>query len=492
MIMSRKKITPEQMKQLLDGIRERFHIPSYSATVYDGGTVYSVNGGLRDLETGLAPDENTLYAIGSCTKSIVAGTICVLAGEGRLSLDDPVRKFIPEFEMYDPYVSRHLTVRDMLCHRCGLPRHELSWYARLDTLTEEEIIRKLQFLPPSQPFRYKWQYSNQMFALAGFLIQRITGGPWQDAVRRCIFEPLGITRAAFSPAEARSLGNCAEPYLFNEKKNEHRHIEHAFIGAMGAAGTIYMSTAELSRWTRTLKDGGIFEGREILKKEYAREMITPQMIRGDEGEPEPLNAVVNNRCYGLGLETEIFEGRRLVHHGGHIDGFMADLSFLEDDDFTLAVLTNVGVIRGGLVMRYAVSEAVLGGGHDFAAELDAFYAKGRKALRSGNRKIWREKPEDRPCPVPYAAIAGVYEDEGYGEIVISEKRGKLYLGMGTATVNMKHYAGPFFYISEPDILEDMMFPAEIRTDIGGRVIAVTAQFGTEEAEKITFRRKERA
>ena len=102
MIMSRKKITPEQMKQLLDGIRERFHIPSYSATVYDGGTVYSVNGGLRDLETGLAPDENTLYAIGSCTKSIVAGTICVLAGEGRLSLDDPVRKFIPEFEMYDP------------------------------------------------------------------------------------------------------------------------------------------------------------------------------------------------------------------------------------------------------------------------------------------------------------------------------------------------------------------------------------------------------
>ncbi|MBQ6544639.1 MAG: serine hydrolase [Lachnospiraceae bacterium] len=488
--MNRRKITPKRLQEIADGIRERFHIPSMSITACDGGNVYSVNSGLRDMENGLSADEDTLYAIGSCTKSFVAGTICALAGQGALSLDDLVKKYIPEFEMYDPYVSRHLTVRDMLCHRCGLPRHELSWYARLDTLTEADIIRKLQYLPPSQPFRYKWQYSNQMFALAGFLIGRVTGKPWQEAVRECIFAPLGITRAAFSPAEAKALGNCAEPYLYNEKKKAHDHIEHAFIGAMSAAGTIYMSTAELSKWTRTLLGGGSFEGKEVLKPEYAREMVTPQMIRGDDGEPDPLNAVVNNRCYGLGLETEIFEGERLVHHGGHIDGFMADLSFLQDEDFSAAVLTNVGVIRGGLVTRYTIAEEVLGGAHDFPAELDSFYEDAKRKMRSGNRKILRERPKDKPCPVSPEAIEGIYEDGGYGSIRIFRKRGKLFLEMGTAVLNLTHYANQFFYISEPSILEDLMFPMEVLVDIRGSVTAVRAQLGAEKAEEITFRRKE--
>ena len=119
-------MTMQEWKNALDEVQSRFHVPSYSATIYHKGQLFSFSGGQRDLENGRAADDQTLYAIGSCTKSFVAGALCTLIDQGLLGLDDTIKDHIPEFEMFDPYVSQHLTVRDMLCHRCGLPRHVMS------------------------------------------------------------------------------------------------------------------------------------------------------------------------------------------------------------------------------------------------------------------------------------------------------------------------------------------------------------------------------
>lgn len=479
----------QELKAALDEARVRFHVPSYSATVYDHGEVYSFGDGFCDIENGKEPDGNTLYAIGSCTKSFVAGAICTLVDQGKLRLDDVVKDYIPEFEMYDPYVSNHLTVRDMLCHRCGLPRHELSWYARLDVLTEEDIIKSLRYLRPNQPFRYKWQYSNQMFALAGYVIQRVSGKSWQEVVRENIFKPLGITRAAFSPAEAQAMGNCAVPYLYNKEKDAPYVVEHADIGAMGSAGCIYMATSELLKWDTMLLCGGVYNGTRVLSEEICRQMYTPQMIRPGEDDPEPMHKAVSNNAYGLGLMTEVFEGHRLVHHGGHIDGFMADQSFLPDDDFAIAILTNMGEIRGAQVMRYVTMEKVLGGKTDWSAELKKFYDDAEAKQKAGNEELWAKRPANAPCPVAPEAITGTYHEDGYGDIIIEAGDGGLKVHLGTAVFSGKHYANQFFYLEEPHAMPGVMIEACVDIDAQANVIGFSAGLDVEGPEKIHFVRK---
>ena len=130
------------------------------------GSFETVTAGFSNLESQTPANEDTMYSIGSCTKSFTATAIAVLCDRGLLSLDDPVRKYIPEFDMYDSYAGSHLTVRDMLCHRCGLPRHELAWYPRLSEYSEKQMIDMLRHLKPNAPFRYKWQYQNMMYTLA--------------------------------------------------------------------------------------------------------------------------------------------------------------------------------------------------------------------------------------------------------------------------------------------------------------------------------------
>ncbi|MDO4492496.1 MAG: serine hydrolase [Clostridia bacterium] len=482
-------MTIPELQQALDRVRETFRVPGYSVTVTVGGKPVTFTGGYSDIEQQQRPDGNTLFAIGSCTKSFVAGTICALADEGLLKLDDTVKAYIPEFSMYDRYVSENLTIRDMLCHRCGLPRHELSWYGRLSTLTEAEIIRGLAYLRPNVPFRYKWQYSNQMFALAGFLITRVTGLTWQDAVRKYIFTPLGITRCAFSPAEAKALGNCAEPYLYDKEKAAHYRVPHADIGAMGAAGSLYLSTEELNKWDRMLLGKGVFEGKRVLSEAMVHEMLSAQMLRGRESEAPCLTPLVKSHAYGLGLMTETFRGHELVHHGGHIDGFMADQSILPEDGFAISILTNVGMIRGAQVMRYVAVETLLGGGEDLCAGMHDFYENAAAKQAESNEKLWAERPANAPCPIPAEKIAGTYRDEGYGTMTIRPAEGSdLAIEYGDVTLTAKHYAHEYYYIEIPALMPGVLFPAKVSYDIRSEVNGFYAWFDNEGTEPIRFRR----
>lgn len=478
----------EMLKSALDQTRERFGAPSYSAAVYRNGQCEVFSDGLRDQEQGLAPDADTLYAIGSCTKSFTAGTLCSLVDRGAVKLDEPVRTYLPELAMYDSYVTEHLTLRDMLCHRSGLPRHELAWYSRLNTLTEAEVIGMLRYLAPNVPFRYKWQYNNQMFALVGYVIGRVTGKPWQQVARENLFEPLGIRRAAFSPAEAQAMGDCALPYLPGKNGAAPYRTPYADIGAMTAAGCIYMAPRELLKWDICLLSGGTFEGRRVLSPEMAREMATPQMLRGDDMDAGPMKAVISNQAYGFGLMTEVFEGHRLVHHGGHIDGFMADQSFLPDDGCAFVALTNLGQARVAQVMRYVAAEQLLGGDHDWCSSCLDFYAQEEAKLQATNGDLLAKKPANAPCPVALADLCGTYEEPGYGRIEITAGDGCLKVRLGTLTLTATHYANQFFLLEEPHAMPGLVLEACAVIDAQAHVLGFDAGLNLESPEKIHFRR----
>ena len=214
------------------------------AIVKDGEVILSQGFGKRNIDQDLEATAETLFAIGSCTKAFTTTAMGILVDEGKLDWDKPVREFLPTFKMFDPYVSDHMTPRDLVCHRSGLPRHDFMWYGA--PYTRQEIFDRLQYLEPSKDFRAVWQYQNLMYMTAGYLAGQIAGCDWEAFVRQRILDPLDMHSSNFSVDASQQAPNFAIPY--NEKDDVVRPIPFRNIDAVGPAGSINSSVSEMARW----------------------------------------------------------------------------------------------------------------------------------------------------------------------------------------------------------------------------------------------------
>jgi CubicO group peptidase (beta-lactamase class C family) len=237
----------------------------------------------------------------------------LLVDEGKLDWDEPVASYLPDFKLYDEYATAHLTPRDMVCHRSGLPRHDLVWYND-EEITRAELVRRLRFLEPNEDLRAAWQYNNLMYLTAGYLIEQLTGTAWEEAVRRRVLEPLGMRRTNFSVFDSQKDDDHALPYL--EDDDELRKIAFRPIGVMGPAGSINSCVDEMARWVNLHLGGGSFDGKPVIQAGTLRAMHTPQMVM--PGLPQ--EEWVSPASYGLGWMIDTWRGRYRVHHGGNIDG----------------------------------------------------------------------------------------------------------------------------------------------------------------------------
>ena len=479
----------QKLEQSLSQLKENIKMPSFSMTLYTNNEYIHLSNGMSDVCSNTLADENTLYGIASCTKSLVAGTLCTLVDQGKINLDDKVKAIMPEFKMYDAYVTENLTVRDILCHRSGIQRHDLSCYPRVASMTEDDIVGILPYLKPNQPLRYKWQYSNLMYVLAGCLISKVAGEHWQEVMKKNIFEPLGITRVAFSSEEAVTMGNCARPYKPNPETGQMEIVPYLnMLGSVAAAG-LYMSSAELAKWNVMLLNKGRYNGVQILSEEMCHEMTTTQMVIR-QPVPKPLESVMAARGYGLGLSTEMFRGHRAVGHSGDIDGFMSYQFILPDDGAACAILTNAGQSMAAVIMRFIAYEYLLGGQEDWGAILHDYFdqeMKNRMAFIEGKLA---EKPENAVCPVDLKMACGHYSNPGYGAVDVTTKEGNLMLKMYDCTFTAKHYADLSFTFDMPQLLKGIIFEMELHTNQQGKVTGFSASLDYETDEKIYFERKD--
>ena len=194
-----------------------FKVPGLAiAVVKDGEVIYARGFGRRDVERDLPVTPRTLFAIGSCTKAFTTFVMGTLVNEGKLGWDNPVRTYLPGFRMSDPVATESITPRDLVTHRSGLPRHDMFWYNT--KLTGQDVVSRLAHFDPSEPLRSKFQYNNMMFMLAGYLIEKIDGRPWAEAVRKRILEPLGMASSNVSVLESQEADDFARPYDEQEGK----------------------------------------------------------------------------------------------------------------------------------------------------------------------------------------------------------------------------------------------------------------------------------
>jgi len=250
-----------------------WEIPGLAITVVkDGQVIFAKGYGVREFGKPELVDEHTLFAIGSTTKAMTAAALGMLVDEKKIQWDDPVIKYLRNFQLYDPYVTREVSVRDLLTHRAGLGNADLLWYGQDNS--RREILYRLRYLKPQTSMRSHFTYQNIMYVAAGEIVAAVSGIPWEDFVRQRIFEPLGMKDTVPLLADAKGRPNVASPHYLIDGKV--RVIRNASVDAVAPAGSVWSSVHDMAKWMLfMLKEG---DKESLLSESTHKELFMPQFI----------------------------------------------------------------------------------------------------------------------------------------------------------------------------------------------------------------------
>ncbi len=414
------------------------------AVVHRGNTVFLKGYGTRQAGKNAPVDENTVFQIASDTKTFTAAALAALVGEGRLDWDDEVITKLPEFALYDPYPTRHATVRDLLAHRTGLPAFTG------DLLGEEgydrrELLRRIRFVPPGASFREKALYSNLGFFAAGEVAARAAGSSWEDVVDSRLLKPLGMTRSATSVRTAPKDNNRSG--TFGRVNGRIQAITPSHQIVMGAAGSMVSTASDLSRYMRMLLGGGTLDGRPVLPAKVIDEMFEPSIVSEISFSETPPISPETGFGYAMGWGYYYFHGAKVMEKGGALDGARAIIVLVPERQLGIAVLANLNLT----ILPEAIRAHVL------EQELGPASSKTQATLLETQMKVDAMLDPDPPpanpgrASVPLAAYAGTYENDIYGPFVLTAAGDGLNIagGPGRYAGKLRHYSRDTFTLSWP-------------------------------------------
>jgi CubicO group peptidase (beta-lactamase class C family) len=418
---------------------EDWRTPGLAVAVVKDGKVLFIKGyGVREQGKPQAVDEHTLFAIGSTTKAMTAALVGMLVDEKKLEWDDAVVKHLPWFQLKDPYLTREITVRDLLTHRAGLGNADYLWYGQL---TEpREILRRVRLLEPSYSLRSSFIYQNVMYAAAGAVVEAVSGKPWDEMVRARIFEPLGMKESIATAATLAKQPNVAMPHDIID--GHLRVIDNASVDGVAPAGSVWSSVHDMSKWMQMLLDGGKAGTRVILKADTVDELFKPQTLVTASGfYPTARLTKPHWTTYGLGWFQQDYRGRAVDCHTGSIDGMVAIHGLMRDERLGVYVLAN----RDHAELRHAlmlnVFDRFIGGdGRDWSADLLKLYGDLQAKADEDRRKAESERVAGTSPSLALGRYAGTYSDPLYGDIVVTLDGDRLRARYGTAFVGpLEHW-----------------------------------------------------
>jgi CubicO group peptidase (beta-lactamase class C family) len=402
-----------------------WNVPGFSvAVVKDDKVVFAKGYGVRELGKPEPVDKDTLFAVASNTKAFTSAALATLVDEGRLKWDDPVTKYLPYFQLYDPYVTREMTVRDLLSHRSGLVTFggDLLWYET--TYPREEIVRRIRFLKPTYSFRSRYGYQNIMFIAAGEIVPAVTGKSWDDYVREKFFAPLGMARTVTTYRQLMSSQNVATPH--NEVDGRVRVVHYSNVDAAGGAAAINSSAAEMAEWVRLQLGRGTYQGKKIFSAAASREMWTPHtIVSGVSESNEKFNPSVHYSLYGLGWGLSDYRGRKVVTHSGGLDGMTSRVALMPEENLGVVILTNSETPLQAF-LYYKVFDVFTGAPpRDWSADYLARTKAARERAAAEAKKIEGARVPDTKPSLPLASYAGTYGGQMYGDATVTEEGGHL-------------------------------------------------------------------
>jgi len=408
------------------------------AIVKDDSVVYAKGFGVRELGRAEPVDEHTVFLAASTTKGFTVAAMAMLVDSGLVRWDAPVTTYLPGFQLFDPYVTRELTVRDLMSHRSGLGRADALWYGT--TLSREEILRRLRFERPSWSLRAQYGYNNNMFVAAGQVIAAVTGRSWDDVVRERILRPLGMARTMTSVTALRGMDDVATPHARYDGRMA--PIPWRNVDNIGPAGSINTTARDMAQWLRFQLARGTYGGRRLLSDSAFRQMRLPNTPIRPDPAADTLWPEIHLRAYGLGWALNDYRGRLVVSHGGALDGMRSQVGLLPEERLGVVLLANSDQASALLVgLQYRVFDAYTGGvRRDWSADLLADLLKDRQRETRDSVKQDSARVRGTQPSHALADFAGRYVDSLYGEMTVAEEGGHLVLRAGTwAVADLQHW-----------------------------------------------------
>lgn len=478
------KTSVSKLEAYIQNAMLEWKIPGGAVTVVDHGEVVSSRGyGIRELGKNDPVNEKTLFPIGSCTKAFTATLIGSLVDDGKLNWDDRVVKFLPDFKLYDPWITGQVTIRDMLCHRTATMR-SIRIMNRDRVFNQDDYIRRMEFLRPVGDFRSRFGYTNPHYLVVGKIAEVITGQKWKELIRECIFNRLGMqsSTASYQDMLRTSASNVASP---------HANLDGGFVPAElrvldpvqaipwtdygeNAAGSIISNLQEMTTWLQLLLKGGSHAGAQLLSPEVIAEMTSPQMvIRPGESEMDALSSVgleSNLMTYGLGWYVSDYRGYKMVFHPGQVHGFVAAVAFLPQLQIGGIILMNTYQTMLHAMLGYYLFDALLGIERDYSSEMKTLVGQWRSGAEMQIQGMLASRSAGGQPTIPFEQLTGRYESDLFGEITISLEKGKLIHRYGETqlfTAVLDDWDGLTFLINYRNRINPVEFLTFIPDDQGG-------------------------
>ncbi len=408
------------------------------AIVKDDSLIYARGYGVRELGKPEPVTAHTIFAIGSATKGFTAALMAMLVDSGKVKWDDHVTQYLPWFQVYDPYVTREMTIRDLLTHRSGLARGDLLWYA--SGLSRDSIVKAVRNLKPTWSFRSHFGYQNIMFLAAGQVEAAVAGENWDRLVRHRILEPLGMTATVTSVHDLTRGGDVATPH----EKVDGKVVPIAWrdIDDIGPAGSIDSNVADMARWVRFQLDDGQVGGRRLISHAGMREMHSPQMLIPITEEGEKLNPWSHFSAYGLGWFLLDYRGNEIIHHGGNIDGFSAEVDLVPEQKLGIVLLTNLNGTQLRDALPYEIYDRFLAvpDGKDWSVAYLAERRRMQARADSLKAAVEAARAKGTKPSLPLERYAGTYADSLYGSLTVTVEKGHLVAMRNAAFIaDLEHW-----------------------------------------------------
>jgi CubicO group peptidase (beta-lactamase class C family) len=436
---------PKDLDAYVERVRKEFEVPGLALTIVKDGKVIVAKGyGVRKLGEPAPVDSQTLFGIASNTKAFTATALALLVEEGKIEWDAPVVRYLPWFQLADPYVTRELSVRDLLVHRSGLGlgAGDLLWWPP-STYNRKEIARRLRHLPLATSFRSAYAYDNVLYLIAGEVIETISGQTWEDFVASRILAKVGMTGSNVRHSEAGGGANVATPHAPIE--GTVRPVAPFASDNTNPAGGINSSAEDMAKWMIVQLDSGrVAGGTRLFSERTTRQLwtlVTPMPL----GNPAPELAALraNFRGYALGFEVRDYRGRKVVTHTGGLPGYVSKVAMVPELKLGVAVLTNQESGAAFEAMTYRILDHYLGAAaYDWVAAYKKVRARADSMVAAAEQRSAAARDAASRPSLPLAKYAGTYNDAWYGDVVISHESSKLairFAATPSLVGDLEHY-----------------------------------------------------
>lgn len=408
-------------------VRADWKVPGFAVgIVKDDKVVFTKGYGVRELNKPAKVDENTLFAIASNSKAFTTAALAILVDEGKLDWDDKVIKYLPDFQMYDPFVTGDITIRDIVSHRSGLDTFsgDLLWYET--TYTNDEILRRARFLKPVRGFRTGYGYQNIMFIAAGRVVEKVSGKTWSEFVREKILTPIGMNQTKTSINDYQASDNVAVPH--NESGGKLRALPQGNVDGAAGAVRLNSSVSDMTKWLRLQLGHGKFDGKQIFSERQAGAMWTPTTPLPVNPFPAANATTQMFSAYGLGWFLQDYRGRKIVQHSGGLDGMISQTAMMPSENLGLVVLTNSETGVNSIMMN-KIFDVFLNvePKRDWSQERLKRVADNDKREADEDAKIVAARVKGTKPSLSLKDYAGNYVDQLYGDATVKEENGKLVL-----------------------------------------------------------------